>query len=401
MKQIILASVLFYSISAYCGLGVNSGFHYKTSYHDYTDTYGRWEVRSKLVPHHGLATGFCLLHDCNNNPDSAETMWAEIDIEVTGLEADKIQSVAHIYNNQTFFQRPYCVQYFYYYEGYYEQYHTYTIEWTPYYVAWELDGLPYRVAAAVDGGTRDICYAMYDDGDVRAGDVVRDTTYELEWVVEYRTKPMRFAFDTWICRDTTWCPGWAGEFDSADFSGNAIFYSWFKKYDYTPGEGPDNTNFTMVDYDDFTADSIDFDTTIWAAAYDVFMKEGKAVAKLQWPFTGEIPEDDGDTAASEPSPLNDYSSYAKGTGHISSSRNGESVAFSAEKIAYIIDRPGNIKIYVHNAEGRLVKKIADNYATAGSHSLTPDMSSVANGVYVLTLNTPSGRLLKGLITKAK
>jgi hypothetical protein len=312
--------------------------------------------------------------------------WMECDIEIPGSDGSHIETVAHTYDNQTFSQRPYLYYKIYHDEPYWNNYFTYGIEWTPDYAAWTLDGKPYRLAEkTADGKMRDRCWNTSD------WEQTRDDTYDLCWLDVWAQTPMRCAFDIWWS-DASWAWDWLGRWDDT-YCGASIFVSYFAYYAYTPGVGPDGTDFTLEDYDDFTGSGTDFDLVRWEP-YNTCMREGKAVCTMACNGLTydnvEIPEDAADT-------VNWEGTHASARAELIRNRD-VSLDYRAGTIQYRIAKPGQIKLSLYDLNGRTVRTLVTANQTAGNHSFTLDRSTLAAGAYYISLQTPSAKRVRQMIS---
>jgi hypothetical protein len=315
--------------------------------------------------------------------------WMECDIEIPGSDGSHIETVAHTYDNQTFSQRPYLYYKIYHDEPYWNNYYTYGIEWTPDYVAWTLDGKPYRLAEkTADGKVRDRCWNTSDR------EQTRDDTYDLCWLDVWANYPMRCAFDIWWS-DASWAWDWLGRWDDT-YCGASIFISYFAYYTYTPGEGPDGTDFTLEDSDDFDGTGTSFNTTRWNP-YNVIMQDGKAVGTLSCPgkgFDGVVPVDDGDTGV--PQGITAISRVQNL--RMAAQDNKASLEYKAGSIQYTIGAPGKIELALYNLNGRFVRTLINSYSEKGSHEFALDRNPVAPGAYFVSLKTSAARTVRRMVT---
>jgi hypothetical protein len=380
-KIIVLLSVLLASILCW-----GQGFHYLTGPNNHTLLYGRFEVRMKIVAGSGICNALCPIRDVSAgdlDPD-----WSEMDIEILGDDPSVIESVAHMGNNRTFEQRPWCWQLSKYDFGLDEDYHTYTIEWGPYHVRWGMDGVIFREAVEIDYAGKkqihDITYDLNWHEDIR-----RDTIYESNFLAFWRERKMRFAFDLWDA--SRQFPDWAGPWDPANNS-KAIIYSWFKHYTYTPGAGDFGSDYTLHAWDDF--DGNKSDNCSWANVYGINYQDGKAVGNLgSW--SGSPPPDPGDTSANKATPFPYEFEHVTSTRSVKASTGD--LWYSAGIIKCSIAKPGNIALDLYSLDGRLVKTLVNNFKSAGTHTYTPDFSSVPSGTYMLALKTPTQKSVQKMV----
>jgi hypothetical protein len=225
--------------------------------------YGRFDVRMKTIAGSGTVSSFFTYY--NESYVGSPEPWREIDIEVlgkstsiwqsniiTGNAASKVTSEkTHSYANLN------------------QEYHTYSVEWTPDYIAWFFDGQEVR---------RD-----------KGGQQVTDC----------QTKNMSYRFNLWISD----VPEWVGTFNESILPVYQ-FINWMTYSEYTPGKGPNGSNFTQKWRDDFDS----FNSGRWGkgdwtfdgnlvdfAPENIVIKEGYCILCLtkssQKGFNGSIPKD--------------------------------------------------------------------------------------------------------------
>ena len=131
--------------------------------------------------------------------------WREIDIEVLGKSDNVFQSniITGNADNKTTSEELHT------YNKLSEDYHTYTLEWTPDSIAWFFDGEEVR----------------------------RSTDAQ---VTDCQLKEMSYRFNLWISD----APSWAGQFNPSILPVYP-YINWIKYSKYTPGSGPNGTNFTL------------------------------------------------------------------------------------------------------------------------------------------------------------
>lgn len=174
--------------------------------------FGSWEIRMKAAATPGTVSSFFTYY-----PDSyvgAPKPWREIDIEVlgnkptsfqtnliTGTASSKTTSEEHHTNGADLSN----------------SYHTYTLEWTPDSVVWRLDGKLMRKTAAPDKQVTDL----------------RDST-------------QNWRMNLWASTEAAW----TGKLDTTKLPVLQIV-RWMRFSNYTPGAGPNGSNFTPVWTDSF------------------------------------------------------------------------------------------------------------------------------------------------------
>jgi hypothetical protein len=163
--------------------------------------YGRFEVRMKSAAGSGLLSSFFTYYD----PVVYPAPWNEIDIEILGRYANRIQyniitpgQINHVIDT-TLAYIPHVA------------FHVYAFEWTPDYVAWLVDG-----------------FELYRE----TSSHVQELTYEQKTMM-----------NIWPPDN----PDWAGSLNPLILPIFA-YYDWVKYYEYAPGWGD---NFSLQWNDDF------------------------------------------------------------------------------------------------------------------------------------------------------
>jgi hypothetical protein len=258
-----------------------------------------------------------------------------------------------------------------------------------------MDGVPYRKDEVIDGKLWITTYAT--GAETR---IIHETN-ELNSVAGFRNHPMRCAFDVWKCGSggVEWCGVWN------DTSYNKkTFYSWFKAYDYTPEAGDNGTDFTLVDYDDFDGD---WEKSRWDVGYDMLYSNGKGVevmvgtgkeisVELYGKYDGVIPEDSGDTAASKPSNFPNYSAVNE-----QGPRKFSSPSILDEKaglLRYHVSIPGNVRLALYLPSGRLARVLINSRQQPGDYSFSINGISMAQGTYILCLETQETRQVRRMVS---
>jgi hypothetical protein len=162
-----------------------------------------------------------------------------------------------------------------------------------------LDGKAYRRAYRTQNGIHEDRYIV---GDATHSAVEMD--YEYDWITEYEKELLSFQFDIWV---NTGVFEIGGEYQESSCGGySSIFYSYFKYYEWTPKKGPDNSDFTLVDYDSYEDDSLDekrWGGYVNGPPYGTICRDGKAVSTINcYKETGyllDIPYDSGDLSNKE------------------------------------------------------------------------------------------------------
>jgi hypothetical protein len=348
--------------------------------------FGRWECRFKAA----LAPGTESCIGLYSQPfgagvEQSDPHWMECDIEIGGgWGGNHIEVTPHVYNNHTFSERPYLFYKIEQDEGYYEHYYTYTIEFTPEYVCWSIDGKPFRLAEVTqDGRIHDVCWRT------DSWEVMRDTTYDLNWIAIWSNYPMRCAFDIWYGPYPDWLGVWSDE-----YCGATMYTSYFAYFAYTPGEGPGGTDFTLDDFDSFDEGGTNFNTTRWEP-YNVVMRDGKSVGTMSCNgldnSTVDVPFDAGDTVTaqslSEP-PVHTTKEIIKAM----HSQDAMSIyhAYNYLNVEYSLQQSGKMALKLYRLDGSCVKTISSNSMTAGNHAARIATADLSAGTYMVFLARPEG-----------
>jgi hypothetical protein len=336
--------------------------------------YGRWELRCRYMGLNGVVNCLVLVADGAEGSNPSTGPWQEYDMEICGNNPDHIQTVLHI--NRTGGNSEFTTGRgggFDAYEGFNLEFHTFACEWTPEYVTWEVDGEVYRKSERIDGRIHDFQWPV-GEPDSEPKEVVHD----YDWIEMWANDSLRCAFDAWECSGDL--EGWCGLWEPVN-DGSAIFYCFFRHYIYTPGEGPNGSNFTLEFSEDY--DGTELDTTVWAP-YGCELRGGFAIGSFGAPYTDELPEDLGD---------------------VSRTVSKESVGFNASLqpgfqsgvISYTLKSAGIVSLELYNMNGRLVRELENAYKTAGIHKVALNKNSIPSGSYVLNLKTYAGQFRNRVI----
>ncbi|SHL12380.1 family 16 glycosylhydrolase [Fibrobacter sp. UWEL] len=238
--------------------------------------YGKYEARMMMGATSGTVSSMFLYANGSEIKDGRP--WVEVDIEVLGKNPGSFQSniITGTATQQITSEKHHTVS-----PAATAAFHTYGLEWTPNYVRWTLDGVEVR---KTEGGQ-----------------------------VSNLTKAQGLRFNLWSSESVDW----VGAFDD-----NKLpifqFINWVKRYKYTPGQGPDGSDFTL----DWTDDFDTFNSQRWSKGdwtfdgnrvdltdKNIYSKEGMLILALtkkgQEMFNGQVPKDN------EPSPVASSSSQAQ------------------------------------------------------------------------------------------
>lgn len=187
--------------------------------------YGRWEIRMQAAATPGSVSSFFTYYDDSYKEGYP---WREIDIEVLGNAPEGFQSnvilAAGSNAYKDFHDMPKKVN-----EGFY----TYTLDWTPDSVVWRVDG-----------------------------ELIRKETRSTV-VTKLREQDQSYRMNLW----SSTSPDWVGTLDLSKLPVYQVV-NWMRYSEYTPGAGPNGSNFTQSWIDDFNS----FNSTRWAKGDWTFEK---------------------------------------------------------------------------------------------------------------------------------
>lgn len=247
----------------------------------YTTTefqYGKFEARMQMAAVSGTVSSMFLYQ--NGSEQASAERWVEVDIEVLGKDPSQFQSNiitgkagAQVTSEKLHTISPAATQAF----------HTYGLEWTPNYVRWTIDGVEVRKTTKGQNDNKNQVANLIGTQGLR--------------------------FNLWSSESADW----VGNFDPNQLP-IFQFINWVKAYKYTPGQGPDGSDFTL----DWTDNFDTFDANRWAKGdwtfdgnrvdltdKNIYSKDGMLILALtrkgQEMFNGQVPKDD------EPSPVSSSS----------------------------------------------------------------------------------------------
>lgn len=244
--------------------------------------YGRFDIRMKTIAGSGTVSSFFTYY--NESYVGGSEPWREIDIEVLGKSTSIWQSniiTGNLTSKQTSEKLHPST-------NLNQDYHTYSLEWTPDYIAWYFDGQEVR----------------------------RDT--KTQQVTDCQSKNQSYRMNLWISDQ----PAWVGQFNESILPVYQ-FINWMSYSEYTPGKGPNGSNFTLKWKDDFNS----FDTQRWGAGdwtfdgnlvdfakENIVVKDGYCILCLtkssQKGFNGTVPKDNAvPTKKLENTKYRDYSIF--------------------------------------------------------------------------------------------
>lgn len=245
--------------------------------------YGKYEARMYMGAISGTVSSMFLYANGSEIADGRP--WVEVDIEVLGKNPGSFQSniITGRAGAQNTSEKHHSVS-----PAANAGFHTYGIEWTPDYVRWTLDG-------------KEVRKAVKGQQSVNGQDQVAALT-----------KAQGIRFNLWSSESVDWVGNFA-----TDKLPVFQFINWVKRYKYTPGQGPNGSDFTLEWTDNFDT----FDASRWGKGdwtfdgnrvdlteNNIYSQDGMLILALtrkgQERFTGTVPVDN------EASPVVSSSSVA-------------------------------------------------------------------------------------------
>jgi len=230
--------------------------------------FGRFEARMWMAAGSGTVSSMFLYY--NNSYLGSPEPWREIDIEILGKNPSSFQSNLITGNlaKKTTSEQVHAVT-----PATNAAYHDYAIEWTPDYIAWFVDGIEMR----------------------------RSTGQQ---VTDLQDQDQNLRFNLWASTSASWVGAWSDTILPIQ-----QYISWVRVSSYTPGTGPNGSNFTQLWQDDFDS----FDDSRWGTGNwtfsgnrvtfdpgNVTATSGAMVLSMSKDapanFTGTVPFDNGITA---------------------------------------------------------------------------------------------------------
>jgi endo-1,3-1,4-beta-glycanase ExoK len=186
-----------------------------------TVKYGRWELRMQFAATPGSVSSFFTFY--NSSYLGEPEPWREIDIEVLGKTGYGFQSnlITGSLQKKTTSEQFHASVY-----DLSNTFHTYVLDWTPDSIVYRLDGVTLRTFSK-------------DDPQVK----------------ELTDKPQSYRMNLWAST----VPEWVGRLDMAKLP-VVQTVNWIAYSAYTPGKGPDGSDFTPAWTDDFNS----LDSKRWA-----------------------------------------------------------------------------------------------------------------------------------------
>jgi endo-1,3-1,4-beta-glycanase ExoK len=183
--------------------------------------YGRWELRMQVAATPGSVSSFFTFY--NNSYLGEPEPWREIDIEILGKTGYGFQSnlITGTAQRKTMSENFHTSVY-----DLSKTFHTYVLDWTPDSIVYRLDGVTLRTFSK-------------DDPQVR----------------ELTEKTQSYRMNLWAST----VPEWVGRLDTAKLP-VVQTVNWIAYSAYTPGKGPNGSDFTPSWVDDFNS----LDSKRWA-----------------------------------------------------------------------------------------------------------------------------------------
>jgi beta-glucanase (GH16 family) len=262
MKKTFVKKFLSLALCS-CGLASAATYSGAEVFTSETYRYGRFEARMQMAAGSGTVSSMFLYY--NDSYMGAPEPWREVDIEILGKNPNQFQSNVITGNaaQKTMSEQLHPVA-----GGTNTLFHTYAMEWTPTYVSWLIDGTEVR----------------------------RSTDQQ---VIDLQEKDENLRFNLWASTST----GWVGAWNDAILPIHQ-YINWVRYSSYTPGAGPNGSDFTPQWKDDF--DSFDYarwSTANWTfsgnrvtfSADNVTVKEGMMILSMtadpDLGHTGIVPQD--------------------------------------------------------------------------------------------------------------
>jgi len=297
--------------------------------------YGRFEARMQMAAASGTVSSmFLYFNDSYMGSATDLTPWREIDIEILGKTPGSFQSNMITGNAITQIMSPAHHDII---PSSDQTYHDYAMEWTPNYVAWFLDGVEVR----------------------------RNTDQQ---TIDLQDHDQSLRFNLWSSTTVSWVGSWS----DAPLPLHQFITS-VRVLAYTPGKGPNGSDFTESWTDDFNDDSGRWGFGDWTFAKNrVFfnpinatIKDGAMVLSITKDapeaFTGVVPAD-------VPSPVR---KTASPTAAVTWGRDGT--------ILHIENAKQGSRLTLVDAKGT----IQWSATTGSARSMHVDLRNISHGVLVL------------------
>jgi endo-1,3-1,4-beta-glycanase ExoK len=318
--------------------------------------YGRWDARMRFDFMSGTCPCFYLIQ-CPGCPSTGT--WHEIDIEFV-QDPNQFASVPHCLLNN---YQPCCFIRFN--SPLTSAYHTYTIIHTPTLIEWQCDGNPVRRAQKqANGSILHQYFATSAAGSCPVGSKVETNN----WLDDYADASMEVVLQCW-----SGSGGWTLDWTDQN-CGKLVCWSWFKEWNYTPGAGPDGSDFTLNKFDSFDGSTLD--RSFWTnveGQENIVLRDGKLImvqncngvtgtTKTPW-------ADPGDSSAT---------AVIQGKG-------GARPVFSRNTVAFNGEHAGDASLSFFDLRGKLIGQ----GATLKNQSFAFDRRNMAPGVCAAVLKNGS------------
>jgi hypothetical protein len=321
-------------------------------------TYGRFESRFKSADPKGTVMGFFLYY-------LGDDRLLEIDVELLGIRDNEFQS--NLWGGTK--QKDERDQVWYKItnaSNIHADYHTFAFEWTPDYVAWFYDGKE-----------------------------VRRETAQNPLLAGYKDMKLHLFYNFW-----PWNVAWTGWIDMAALP-YYVYISYLDYYAYTPGKGPNGSDFTLQWRDNF--DSLDLNRWAYWVEHDstapgighfvasnVVAKGGKAILCVT--REGEAPQVDQMPVPEDPKDEHRVGSIRKAfSGRQAQTPRCVLFGFRDGFVDLSIPSMSHAYLEILSYRGRHLGSIDLGKRESGPHSIDArGMLARANGCYIARLIMPDG-----------
>jgi hypothetical protein len=400
MRKIFCIAVLLAMVSETFAqwTNLNAGMWYRQPPYR-TVHYGRWDVRAKICQDPGVVSCFVMITaEEIRNADGSK--WNELDIEMVGND-NHIECVAHVQGIGSG-KNPY-----YYYPApsaipLQNEYHLWTVVFCPDSVCWMLDGHTYR--RVVPGTTSNIHEDRYIVGDPNSTPTTVD--YDFDWIAAYSEELLSYQFDIWVNSGVF---GFGDSYNGSISCGghSSMFMSYFRYYDWTPGEGPGGSDFTLVDYDSYEGDVLSSERWggyVGSEAYRTIVRDGYAISTIncngEWGYNGEIPYDAEDLTSEQLEDEKQGITFTKEQAKRGADKN-ISLDYSNGIARCNLKTSARVRINLFDLGGRHIRTVANKDMSAGRHSFSIDERSIPAGTYLLTMHGPFSRISERVVVGGK
>jgi hypothetical protein len=338
-------------------------------------TFGRIEVRMMSHPQSGVMTAICMLA-----PFTDEWILA-----FYGNDLDRFAYASHVYSfNSVGEGRAWAMTNFYTDQGRTsEKFYTFAGEWTPNSVTYEVDGFMFR--RIENTGNNSVLVTQWDspNSDSTVNEYSVNNGNGPESLLDvWSGKSMQCDLEAWHCTDEG-CESWLGEY-SADDPSQAFFMDFFRFYSYTPGKGPDGSDFTLETEDNFDGPSSG------ELRQDGFeFRDGLAICAFGGSYSGPMPDVSGERHSKAYAP---YASMKKGKSWIECHGNS---------VVYGIARDSRVDISIYNNNGRLAGNVLSCHKKAGKYEAKINTSGLAQGSYIVYLKADNATVAVPMVISGR